>query len=604
MAKKDTLRALIEKGIPEHLANKIADHFTLGALKKTSQEVLIKKGFTKKEISEVFTTLGITADKRDDAKKTVIKEFTKAIKGIGPSKAEALYDAGFRSLEQLKNTATEVIAIAGGIGKKYAESITKQLSPSKDEVLEEFVKIKGIGQKKAEALWDSGFHTLMDLKIRSDEQIKKVEGLENLVEDIREYVDEKGMPETLPLQELPPSPEIIDEPEKNAALRKKILGILQKENYLPQLIINQLVEKLVDKKVTLSRLKRIIKKTMDEYQSHKIDNTEACGIVSAQSIGEPGTQMTMRTFHYAGVAEINVTLGLPRLIEIVDARKEPSTPMMNIYLEKAFRANPETAKKIANKIEITNLINIADVETDINNMQIIVNADLRSMKKKDIEMDMLTNRLKEIRHSTIEEKNGKVLISPKESTYKEIRWLSEKIKELKIKGIDGIKRAIIRSEKEGYVIYTEGSNLEQVLKIEGVDASRTTTNDINAIYEVLGVEAARNAIIKEAYNTLQEQGLAVDIRHIMLVADVMTADGTIRAVGRQGISGEKSSVIARAAFEITVNHLLRAGQKGEVDMLEGVSENVIVGQPIRLGTGTIELAIDPTRLKIKTGGKK
>ncbi len=597
MAKKDTLRALIEKGIPEHLANRISDTLTLGALKKTSPDILLEKGFTKKEISEIFETLDINVTKKDSAKKTVIKEFTKAIKGIGPSKAEALYDAGFRCLEQLKNTPTEVIAIAGGIGKKYAESISKQLSPSKDEVIEEFIKIKGVGQKKAEALWDAGFHNVMDLKSRSDEQIKKVEGLENLVEDIRKYVDEKAMPDMLPIQELPPSPEIIDEPEKNAGLRKKIVEALGEDEYLPRLIIDKLVVKLADKKVTLPQLKKIIKKTIEEYESHKIDHTEACGIVSAQSIGEPGTQMTMRTFHYAGVAEINVTLGLPRLIEIVDARKEPSTPMMNIYLEDAFRANPEAAKKIANMIEVTNLINIADVETDIKNMQIIVKVDLRSMKKKDIGMDMLIKGLKEVRHSQVEEKNDRVIISPKESTYKEIQWLSEKIKELKIKGIDGIKRAIIRSEKEGYVIYTEGSNLEQVLKIEGVDASRTTTNDINAIYEVLGVEAARNAIIKEAYNTLQEQGLAVDIRHIMLVADVMTADGTIRAVGRQGISGEKSSVIARAAFEITVNHLLRAGQKGEVDMLEGVSENVIVGQPIRLGTGTIELAIDPNKLK-------
>ncbi|HSQ85209.1 MAG TPA: DNA-directed RNA polymerase subunit A'', partial [Desulfobacterales bacterium] len=540
--------------------------------------------------------LGINVTKKDSAKKTVIKEFTKAIKGIGPSKAEALYDAGFRSLDQLKNTPTEVIAVAGGIGKKYAESISKQLSPSKEEVIRDFIKIKGVGQKKAEALWDAGFHNVMDLKSRSDEQIKKVEGMENLIDDIRTYVDEKAMPETLPIQELPPSPELIDEPEKNAALRKKIMNTLG-DDYLPRLIIDKLVIKLVEKKVTLAQIKKIIKKTMDEYKSHRIDHTEACGIVSAQSIGEPGTQMTMRTFHYAGVAEINVTLGLPRLIEIVDARKEPSTPMMNIYLEDAFRANPDAAKKIANKIEVTNLINIADVETDIQNMQVIVKADLRSMKKKDIQMEMLTKCLTEVRNSKVEEKNDRVIISPKEPTYKEIQWLSEKIKELKIKGIDGIKRAIIRSETEGYVIYTEGSNLEQVLKIEGVDASRTTTNDINAIYEVLGIEAARNAIIQEAYNTLQEQGLAVDIRHIMLVADVMTADGTIRAVGRTGISGEKSSVIARAAFEITVNHLLRAGQKGEVDMLEGVSENVIVGQPIRLGTGTIELSIDPNKLK-------
>lgn len=130
-----------------------------------------------------------------------------------------------------------------------------------------------------------------------------------------------------------------------------------------------------------------------------------------------------------------------------------------------------------------------------------------------------------------------------------------------------------------------------------MDKTRTTTNDIYAIYKVLGVEAARNAIINEAYNTLQEQGLNVDIRHIMLVADTMTADGTVRPIGRQGVSGEKSSVIARAAFEITVNHLLKAAKRGEVDELRGVAENIIVGQPIKLGTGSVELSVDVSKMK-------
>ena len=142
------------------------------------------------------------------------------------------------------------------------------------------------------------------------------------------------------------------------------------------------------------------------------------------------------------------------------------------------------------------------------------------------------------------------------------------------------------------------------MELEGVDKTRTITNDIHAIYEVLGIEAARNAIINEAYDTLQEQGLNVDIRHIMLVADLMTSDGTIRPIGRQGISGEKGSVIARAAFEITVDHLLRAARRGEVDELKGVAENVIVGQPIRLGTGSVELAIDVKKLSKLSKVKK
>jgi DNA-directed RNA polymerase beta' subunit len=131
------------------------------------------------------------------------------------------------------------------------------------------------------------------------------------------------------------------------------------------------------------------------------------------------------------------------------------------------------------------------------------------------------------------------------------------------------------------------------MKIDGVDTTRTTTNNFREIYEVLGVEASRTAIMNEAYRTLSEQGLMVDIRHLMLVSDVMTSDGNIRAIGRHGISGEKSSVLARAAFEITVNHLLEAGMVGEIDPLEGVAENIIVGQPVSLGTGAVTLQMKP-----------
>jgi len=306
--------------------------------------------------------------------------------------------------------------------------------------------------------------------------------------------------------------------------------------------------------------------------------------------------MTMRTFHYAGVAEINVTLGLPRLIEIVDARKEPSTPMMTVYLEGAYRVNKEMAKKMANKIEVTKLINIAEIETDLSNMKIIIKPNKKAMKRKDIEKKDILESLKKLNKVEIKEEEDEIEILPQEETYRELRRLNEEVKNIKIKGIDGIKRAIIRREGDEYVIYTEGSNFEKVLQLEGVDKTRTITNDIHAIYEVLGIEAARNAIINESFNTLQEQGLNVDIRHIMLVADIMTVDGTIRPIGRQGVSGEKGSVIARAAFEITVDHLLKASRRGEVDELKGVAENVIVGQPIRLGTGSVELAIDIKKL--------
>ena len=177
-------------------------------------------------------------------------------------------------------------------------------------------------------------------------------------------------------------------------------------------------------------------------------------------------------------------------------------------------------------------------------------------------------------------------------SYKTLLDVNEKLKDHKVKGIDGIKRIIIRKEpEEGYVIYSEGSNLKNVLEINGVDPYRTTCNDIQSVGRVLGIEAARNMIIQEAHNTLSEQGLNVDLRHIMLVADIMTCDGQIKAIGRHGVSGEKSSVLSRAAFEITVNHLLQASRIGESDKLNGVAENIIVGQPVNLGTGAVELVM-------------
>jgi len=139
------------------------------------------------------------------------------------------------------------------------------------------------------------------------------------------------------------------------------------------------------------------------------------------------------------------------------------------------------------------------------------------------------------------------------------------------------------------VLHTDGSNLAAVLLIKGIDPNRIYTNNVSEIADVLGIEAARAAIIKEAFQVLDQQGLDVDVRHVILVADLMTSTGRIRQIGRHGVSGEKSSVLARAAFEVTVKHLLDAASHGEEDALEGVTENVIVGQSTPLGTGIVEL---------------
>ena len=367
---------------------------------------------------------------------------------------------------------------------------------------------------------------------------------------------------------------------------------------LPSKSYYVLAKKLIEKEVPEVAYEEITKRALIEYNKNLVDPHESVGIVAAQSIGEPGTQMTMRTFHYAGVAEINVTLGLPRLIEIVDARKTPSTPMMEIHLKEDIRKDLSKVKSLANKIEKTTVEDAASLDLDLFNMIIRIKPDKKICEKKEITIDDFLEGLRRVK-GEINVEGDEIIVKPREERYKTLLLLWEQIKKSKVKGIEDISRVIVRSEEEGYVLYTEGSNLARVLSIEGVDQYKTTTNNILEIADVLGIEAARNAILEEASSTLKEQGLSVDLRHLMLVADVMTNTGVVRAIGRHGISGEKSSVLARAAFEITTTHLLNAGVVGELDPLQGVAENIIVGQPITLGTGAVKLVYTPRGMKPK-----
>jgi len=386
---------------------------------------------------------------------------------------------------------------------------------------------------------------------------------------------------------------------------------------LPPSLAENLRAKLQSLRLSPQDSTKIVREVAQRFRRAVVDAHESVGIVAAQSIGEPGTQMTLRTFHYAGVAEMNVTLGLPRLIELVDARRVPSTPMMTVHVERKFRNDRHAVQKIALQIEVTTVPDVASIGTVIEDLKVVISPqaallEARGVKRAELDSALSENldpRLFEMKpgSGSGETRSFEILLkesaagatksrkeeSVEEMPFKKLLIASEEAKAVQIKGVDGIRRALIRKEKDEYVIYTEGSNLEGVIEIEGVDQVRTTTNSVFEIYRVYGVEAARAALIHEANRTLAEQGLGVDIRHLMLVSDVMTNEGDIRAIGRHGISGKKTSVLARAAFEITAAHLLRAAITGEVDVLKGVAENIIVGQPITLGTGAVNLVYRP-----------
>lgn len=393
---------------------------------------------------------------------------------------------------------------------------------------------------------------------------------------------------------------LVDKSRAHTELEEKLLTMLEENDMtLPMRVISNIASRIEEIIIPEEKILEVLKKSYDRYREHQMDANESAGILAAQSIGEPGTQMTMRTFHYAGVAEINVTLGLPRLIEIVDARRVPSTPMMEVHIEPAYMGDVDIVRKVASKIEKTTLLDIADIETDIANMKVVVHLDPVKLEQKDITIQQIQEKLSKDRRlrGLVTVEDGQVVISSDEPSFKKLQAIVQASRDAVIQGLDGIERAILRKQGNEYVIYTAGSNLREVLNEDKVDKTRTTTNSIQEIYDVLGVEAARNSIINEASRTLEEQGLSVDIRHIMLVADLMTNDGDVKAIGRHGISGRKSSVLARAAFEITATHLLHAALTGEVDYLDGVAENIIVGQPVTLGTGAVNLIYSPKRPK-------
>ncbi len=375
------------------------------------------------------------------------------------------------------------------------------------------------------------------------------------------------------------------------------------EEQLTPILFDQLKTNLNKNKLSKKGVEKATTQTAEQYKRALMEPGEAVGIVAAQSIGEPGTQMTLRTFHYAGVKEQNVTLGLPRLIEIVDARRIPSTPIMTIYLIGEHAKSKEGAVKVARNLIYTSLENLAStIYEDPIKEEIVVELTKSMMDDRAIKMDELRERLEaQLQTATVNILDDRVEIKPKKA--ETLKRMLGKIPGLHVKGVPDIKRVLVTEESGEWVIRTDGSNLSKVLEIIGVDTSRTTTNNIHEIAKTLGVEASRNALVNEAKGVLEDQGLDVDVRHVMLVADMMTTTGDVQQIGRHGISGKKASVLARAAFEITVPNIVEAAVKGESDPLAGVTENVIVGQSIPIGTGLVELYMSTFEKQEKEGGK-
>jgi DNA-directed RNA polymerase subunit A" len=369
-----------------------------------------------------------------------------------------------------------------------------------------------------------------------------------------------------------------------------------KDDGIPYDLIEKIRIRVKDEELEEEQLEYLLNKIYINYNNAIVETNEPVGTVAAQSIGEPGTQMTLRTFHYAGVEEFSVTQGLPRLIEIVDARRFPSTPQQTIYLEEPYNQSEEKAIEVHKRIEQIRIEQIThDVDLDFVNWNIIINLIPDICEKKGIDIDSIPEILKRYKKKgTIKREGNSIIIDPQTEDLQSLQKLREKILKKVVKGVRGIKRGLLTptDDKKEWVIKTEGTNMPGVVQIEGVDITRTVSNHIHEIEKLFGIEAARNLIINEAQKVLEQQGLDVDKRHLLILAELMCVEGSIQSIGRHGISGSKSSVFARAAFEVTVNQLLDAGLYGEEERLLGIPENVIIGQVVPMGTGRVKVQFD------------
>ena len=356
---------------------------------------------------------------------------------------------------------------------------------------------------------------------------------------------------------------------------------------LPLSILDEIKE-TVPNNVNKTQLKKVLEDTLFTYNKAKVNAGECVGLVSAESIGEPGTQMTLNTFHFAGVAEMNVTTGLPRIIEIFDAQKSIKTPMMEIFLKSPHNIL-DNIKKFATKIKETTFGEfVSEYSLNIFDQTLKVSFNKELLEDFNLTVKDLSKSIKtRSKGFTMGLDDHSITFTQKAKAeeMKDLYNLKAKLHVIKVAGVKRIKQVLPVKRGEEYIILTSGTNLKDVLALPEVDINRTTSNDLYEVFAVLGIEATRQVIMNEVYKVIEAQGLNIDVRHIMLVADIMCTIGKVKGITRYGVVSEKASVLARASFETPIKHLINAALEGEIDNLTSVVENVMINQPVPLGTG-------------------
>lgn len=390
------------------------------------------------------------------------------------------------------------------------------------------------------------------------------------------------------------------------------------------------------------------------------DPAEMVGTLAAQSIGEPATQMTLNTFHYAGVASKSVTGGVPRLKEIINVAVNIRTPALEVRLHPEYSRTEEDAHQIMRQLTYTCLRDVtASVEifydpkldsTDIEEDRDFVDAffaipdedirlelhspwllrlelDRAKVLEGGYEMAEIVNAIANtvgkdvfvihsednaakliIRIRVVAEKEDEEILGDEDMFLKRIEGTL--LDQVELGGIKGIQRVFITEGKtvliseageydqgKEWYLETDGINLKAVLAVDGVDATKTYSNSCFEIFETLGIEAGRNALFKELNGVIEMGGSYVNYRHMALLCDLMCNKGQLMSITRHGINRTDAGALSRSSFEETVEILLEAAAVGDIDDCRGVAENVLLGQMAPMGTGAFDVSLDMNMLK-------
>ena len=409
------------------------------------------------------------------------------------------------------------------------------------------------------------------------------------------------------------------------------------------------------------------------YKKAIVHPGEMVGIIAAQSIGEPTTQMTLNTFHFAGVAsKSNVTRGVPRIEEILSLSENPKNPSITIMLKEDDMEDVQKAQEIKHYLEYTNLRDITnsvsicfdpDLDSTLINedkkmleqylefekmiedngleeeklsskdySRFVIRLELSREEMLDRNISMndvhfaIKNIMKEKTQCIFSDFNDDNLIfrvRVESNTQFKMHNLDQTdeifvLKNLQnnmldnviLKGVKNIPKVIIRKvinhmkyengnyiPKDIWVLDTIGTNLLDVLACDYIDAKNTFSNDIQEVYRTLGIEAARNSIFNELMEAISFDGTYINYHHMAMLADRMTATLKMVSIFRHGINNDNIGPIAKASFEETPEMFLRAARHAELDLMTGVSSNVMCGQDGYFGTGSFQVMLNMKKIE-------